>query len=132
MSLRSYPEANGRCTGCGRFMRHNESHFHETEKRKFRGPPRAHLFDWDGEEGGMVTRCDDPERARSLLISKYRRDVDDEPGLAELMFPEGKGEVQRGRVNVIAPNRDIYTWWWMTLDKNAKGPGVTTAVVWSP
>ena len=137
----SSPVVDGRCTGCGRFIRSDESHFHGP-KRKFRGPPKAHLFDWDGSEGGMVTRCDDPAIARPMLLRKYAREVfestldeldQQDRAQVEAMFPEGKGEIQRGRVNVIDPmSGEIYTWWWMRLDDNAKGPGVTTAVVWSP
>lgn len=118
---------DGRCVDCGQFTSRNDVHFHGP-KRKFRGRPKVHLF---REGGGMVTRCDDPEAARALLIRKQTHEYGDDLGDAKAMFAEGKGRVERGRINVVAPESDDVSWWWMRLDDNAKGPGITTAVVWA-
>lgn len=124
----SSPVVDGRCTGCGRFIRRSESHFHDPDRRKFRGPPKAHLYNWG--EGAIVTRCDDVERARALAIERYRRKIDDEPGEAEERFPIDGATVQRGRVNVMDPDLTDFSWYWQQLPDDAKGPGITTAVVW--
>lgn len=129
--LVSPPVVNGRCTGCGRFIKNTESHFHETEKRKFRGPPRAHLW-VDG--GGMVTRCDDREVAAQRIQAKYLRaefgsalDPEDRE-TAERLFPASKAVVERGR---IQPDfTGTYSWVWYPVPSHVKGHGVTTAVVW--
>lgn len=125
MSLQSFPEVGGRCTGCGRFIAKDQSHFHETEKRKFRGPPRAHLWE-DG--GGMVTRCDDVERAAQRIRAKYRHVEGASQEEAEEMFPIGKAVVQRGRCQPDWTR--TYSWVWHPEEAHAKGLGVTTAVVW--
>lgn len=119
---------NGRCTGCGRFISRNESHFH-SPPRKFRGRPKAHLYDWG--EGALVTRCDDPAQALPLVLALYRRDIQDEEGEAERVFRIENARIERGRINVIAPGGE-YEWWWMALPDDARGPGITTAVVWNP
>jgi hypothetical protein len=124
---------DGRCTGCGRFIKRNESHFHSTERRKFRGPPRAHLW-IDG--GGMVTRCDDPARAAEIIQRKYLRDEigsavePEERWAAEAVFPVSRGVVERGRVQPDFTG--VYSWVWYPVPDHAKGPGITTAVVWYP
>lgn len=137
LDTRSAPVVDGRCTGCGRFIAVGESHFH-SEKRIFRGPPRVHLFAWG--EGGLVTRCQNVEWAHILITRRYAKveygkwfdQLDDEERLDVLRrFPFVNGEVQRGRVNVTAPTPEGYTWWWMRLDDGARGPGITTAVVWT-
>lgn len=137
LSTRSSPVVDGRCTGCGRFIKGTESHFH-SPPRKFRGPPKVHLFRWG--EGGLVTRCDDVLAAHRLIVEKYARDEygksfpdlddDDRHDVLRHFHPDN-ARVERGRVNVTDPEvGEGYSWWWMRLDDQAKGPGVTTAVVW--
>ncbi len=132
LGTRSAAVVNGRCTGCGRFIKKTESHFH-SGPRKFPGPPRAHLW-VDG--GGMVTRCDDPEVAQGFIIRKYLRDaiggliLDEDREDAKAAFPIGTARVERGRVVPCDPDAD-YRWLWKgDLPMDAKGPGITTAVVW--
>lgn len=131
----SSPVVNGRCAGCGRFISRSESHFH-SPPRKFPGPPRAHLW---VEGGGMVTRCDDVEVARRRIIPKYLRDefgslVEDEDRAdADALFRASQARVERGRV--VPCDCGECSWRWMPFPpdrQNAKGPGITTAVVWYP
>jgi hypothetical protein len=128
---------DGRCVDCGQFTDRHTVHFHGP-KPKFRGRPRAHLLN---EGGGLVTRCDDPERARDLLIREYAYGVlgfrlselnAEDREYVDNLFPLRGASVQRGRINVVAPDRDEVAWWWMQLAADAKGPGITTAVVWEP
>lgn len=134
LGTRSSAVVDGRCTGCGRFISRNESHFH-SPPRKFRYRPKAHLWI---EGGGMVTRCDDIAEAQALIVAKYLRVevgslVDDiDRHVATQMFSPERAVVQRGRINVVAPESDEVSWWWMALPADAKGPGITTAVVWNP
>lgn len=132
----SSPVVNGRCAGCGRFIKRNESHFH-SPPRKFPGPPRAHLW-VDG--GGMVTRCDDVEVARRLIVGKYLRDefgssaTDEDKQDAERLFSVQGATVERGRVVPQDPESG-YSWLWYPLRgdrQHLRGPGITTAVVWNP
>lgn len=115
----------GRCSDCGRFISRHESHFHGP-KRKFAGPPRAHIW---LDDGAMVTRCDDIEQARQLAMRRWRWLNDESREEAEERLPVGSGEVQRGRI-LVQPPESEYSWVWYPLPDDAKGPGVTTAVVW--
>lgn len=138
LGTRSSAVVNGRCTGCGRFIKRNESHFH-SPPRKFPGPPRAHLW---VEGGGMVTRCDDVADARHLIINKYIRESIglrpsqlDQEGTREVerLFRASDARVERGRV--VPCDCGDCAWRWMPFPadrQNAKGPGITTAVCWYP
>lgn len=125
---------DGRCTGCGRFIAVTESHFHSPPK-KFRGPPRVHIW---ADGGAMVTRCENVEYARDRLMWAYARKEfqqpldllgDGERQEVEAYFPLDGGRVERGRVMVQPPESE-YSWVWYPLPDDAKGPGITTAVVW--
>jgi hypothetical protein len=131
----SSPVVNGRCTICGRFIALDTSHFHSMEKRKFRGPSKVHIWR-DG--GAMVTRCDDIQRARDLATKKYARtqfgklldDLDDEEAIeVRDRFPLHGARIERGRCTVQPPEAD-YSWVWFPMANGARGPGITTAVVW--
>ena len=118
---------NGRCVDCGRFLSRHDVHFHGP-KRKFRGRPRAHIYLYG--DGGLVTRCDDVEQARDLLIRKlvyqgYDRDE------AEEMVDVDRLRISRGRIMVQTPESE-YSWLWYPESADAVGLGITTAVEWAP
>lgn len=130
----SSPVVDGRCTGCGRFIASDESHFH-SPPRKFRGPPVVHIW---ADGGAMVTRCQNVEYARDRLTWAFARQEflqpldgldDEERHIVESYFPLDGGRVEKGRCTVQAYGGD-YDWVWYPLPDDARGPGITTAVVW--
>lgn len=136
LDTRSSSVVDGRCTGCGQFISRDTSHFHGP-KRKFRGRPRVHLFRFG--EGGLVTRCDDVRMAHDLIVYKYAREefgksfdnLDDEDRLDVLrQFPFERGIVERGRFRLHGGSPQWRGLSWYALPDDARGPGVTTAVVW--
>jgi hypothetical protein len=98
--------------------------------------PRAHIW---LEDGGMVTGCTDPTVARPLIVDAYYdgavdEEVEHDAEYVASMFPVEQAKVQRGRIVPVGPEsaqRDEgYLWLWLTLPDDAKGPGITSAVVW--
>lgn len=101
-----------------------------TTLRKARSKgPTPHLY---LEGGGMVTRCDDPEIARPLMVDAWIEvygliELDSEEDAAEL-FPIDRASVQRGRV--VPCDCGDCSWTWHPVREGATGRGITTAVVW--
>jgi hypothetical protein len=101
-----------------------------------RAKPRAHVW---LEDGGMVTGTDDAAVARPLMLDAYYdgavdEEVEHDAEYVAGLFPVEAATVQRGRIVPTGPDsseRDEgYVWLWKPLPDDAKGRGVTTAVVW--